>query len=130
MGWRSVAAGIGTGATVQALKAVEGQVSKRKYKRLIATAVAELLALHPDIGRAKARRRARRITGARPSKKLMRATNQIGLKEGAEAVAGAVATAGLAKVAGVVGEKLKEKFSDGEKEEHLEDGARREPVEA
>jgi hypothetical protein len=118
MGWRSVAAGIGTGATVQALKAVEGQVSKRKYKRLIATAVAELLALHPDIGRAKARRRARRITGARPSKKLMRATNQIGLKEGAEAVAG------------VVGQKLKEKFSDGDKEEHFEDGARREPVEA
>jgi hypothetical protein len=130
MGWRSVAAGIGTGATVQALKAVEGQVSKRKYKRLIATAVAELLALHPDIGRAKARRRARRITGARPSKKLMRVTNQIGLKEGAEAVAGAAATAGLAKVAGVVGEKLKEKFSDGDKEERSEDGARREPVEA
>jgi hypothetical protein len=133
MGWRSVAAGIGTGATVQALKAAESQVSKRQFKRLIATAVAELLALHPDIGKSKARRRARRITGARPSKKLMRATNQIGLKEGAEAVVGAVATAGIAKVAGVVGEKLKEKFDPADRQEHVkadEDGARREPAEA
>lgn len=130
MGWRNVAAGIGTGATVQALKAVESKVSKRKFKRLIATAVAELLALHPDIGRSKARRRARRITGARPSRKLMRTTRQIGLKEGAEAVVGAAATAGLAKVAGVFGEKLKEKFDQGDEQEQVEDGARREPAEA
>jgi hypothetical protein len=116
MGWRNVAAGLGTGATVQALKAVEGQVSKRKFKRLIATAVAELLALHPDIGQSKARRRARRITGARPSKKLMRATKQVGLKEGAEGVLAAAATAGIAKVAGVVGEKLKHKF-EGQRED-------------
>jgi hypothetical protein len=130
MSWRSVAAGIGTGATVQALKAVEGQVSKRKFKRLIATAVAELLALHPDIGKSKARRRARRITGSRPSRKLMRANRQIGLKEGAQAVVGAAATAGIAKVAGIAGEKLKEKFDHGDKRGHDEDGARREPVEA
>jgi len=130
MSWRNVAAGIGTGATIQALKAVEGQVSKRKFKRLIATAVAELLALHPDIGQAKARRRAKRITGARPSKKLMRATKQIGVREGAEALVGAAATAGLAKVAGVVGEKLKEKLDDGDQRERSEDGATREPVEA
>jgi hypothetical protein len=39
MGWHNVAAGLGTGATVQALKAAEGRVSKGKYKRLIATAV-------------------------------------------------------------------------------------------
>jgi hypothetical protein len=128
MGWRSIAAGLGTGATVQALKAVEGQVSKRKYKRLIATAVAELLALHPDIGKAKARRRARRLTGARPSKKLMRARKQVGWKEGAEGVVAAAATAGIAKVAGVVGQKLKEKFDDGGRREHLEDGTRREEV--
>lgn len=125
MSWRSVAAGIGTGATVQALKAVEGKVSKRKFKRLIATAVAELLALHPDIGRAKARRRARRITGARPSKKLMRATKQIGVKEGSKALMGAAATAGLAKVAGVVGEKLKEKFENGDQRERSADSPRR-----
>jgi hypothetical protein len=110
MGWRNVAAGLGTGATVQALKAIEGQVSKGQYKRLIATAVAELLTLHPDIGKSKARRRARRITGAKPSKKLMRASKNLGLKEASEGLVAAVATAGLAKVAGVVGEKLQDKF--------------------
>jgi hypothetical protein len=113
MSWRSIAAGLGTGATVHALKAVESKVSKRKYKRLIATAVAELLALHPDIGKAKARRRARRLTGAKPSKKLMKASRQVGWKEGAEGVVAAAATAGIATVAGIVGEKLKEKFQDG-----------------
>jgi hypothetical protein len=124
MGWRGVAAGLGTGATIRALKAVEGKVSKRKYKRLIATAVAELLALHPDIGRSKARRRAKRITGARPSKKLMRATGQVGLKEGAEGVLAAAATAGLAKVAGAVGEKLKEKFEDRKQEQPYDENSR------
>jgi hypothetical protein len=111
MGWSNVAAGLGTEATVSALKAAEGQVSKRKYKRLIATAVAQLLELHPDIGPRKARRRARRLTGARPSKKLLRATKNLGFKEGAEGLVAAAATAGIAKVAGVVGDKLKEKFS-------------------
>jgi hypothetical protein len=122
MGWRSVAAGLGTGATVKALKAAKGQVSRKQYQRLIATAVAELLVLHPDIGKAKARRRAKRITGARPSKKLMRATQNIGWKEGAEGVVAAAATAGIAKVAGVVGEKLKDRFEgDGSREEQAED---------
>jgi hypothetical protein len=110
MGWKEVAAGLGTQGTVEAMKAAEGQVSKRKYKRLIATAVAQLLALHPDIGRGKARRRARRLTGARPSKKLMRATKNLGWKEGAEGVAAAVATAGIAKAASFIGEKVKEKL--------------------
>jgi hypothetical protein len=133
MSWRSVAAGVGIGSTVQALKAVESRIGKRKFKRLIATAVAELLALHPDIGKSKARRLTRRMIGARPSRKLRRATRQIGLKEGAQAVVGAAATVGLVKVAGVVGEKLKEKFDHGDKEEyveHVEDGARREPADA
>ena len=114
MGWRSVAAGLGTGATVRAIKAVEGKISKRKYKRLIATAVAELLSLHPDIGEAKARRRARRATGARPSKKLLRAGRQLGWKEGAEGMVAAAATAGIAKVAGAVGEKLKDRLRENE----------------
>jgi hypothetical protein len=119
MGWKEVGAGLGTQGTVSALKAVEGQVSKGKYKRLIATAVAELLALHPDIGRRKARRRARRLTGAKPSKKLMRATNNLGWKEGAQGLVSAAATAGIVKVADVVGDKIKEKFGsdDGRQDE-------------
>jgi hypothetical protein len=126
MGWRKAAAGLGTGATVQALKAVEGQVSKGQYKRLIATAVAELLALHPDIGKAKARRRAKRITGAKPSRKLMRASKNLGLKEAAEGLVATAATAGIAKVASVVGDKLQDKFGgkdDGKREDELEAAA-------
>jgi hypothetical protein len=117
MGWKEIAAGVGTRTTANAIEAARGKVSKREYKRLIATAVAELLALHPDIGRQKAVKRARRITGAKPSKKLMRAAGKIGLKEGAEAAIAAAATAGVAKVAGIVGDKLRQRFggeSDGE----------------
>jgi hypothetical protein len=127
MGWRNVAAGLGTAATVNALKAAKGQVSKGKYKRLIATAVAELLALHPDIGKAKALRRAKRLTGARPSKKLMRASKNLGLKEGAEGVVAAAATAGIAKVAGVVGEKLKDKFGHADGQQSDDDVAKAAP---
>jgi hypothetical protein len=90
MGWKEVAARLGTQGTVVEL--------------------AELLALHHDIGRGKARRHARRLTGARPSKKLMRATKNLGWEEGAEGVAAAVATAGIAKVASFIGEKVKGKL--------------------
>jgi hypothetical protein len=122
MGWGNLAAGLGTGVTVSSLKALQGKVSKRRYKRLIATAVAELLALHPNIGSKKARRRAERVTGARPSRKLMRAGKTLGWKEGAQGAAAAAATAGIAKVAGIVGDKLQEKLGG-------DDGARqREPV--
>jgi hypothetical protein len=110
MGWKEIAAGVGTRSTVSAIRAAKDKVSKRQYKRLIATAVAQLLELHPDIGRQQARKRARRLTGAKPSKKLLRAAGQLGVREGAEAAVAAVATAGMAKVAGIVGEKLKDHF--------------------
>jgi hypothetical protein len=119
MGWKNVAAGLGTSATVNALKAAKDQVSRRQYKRLISTAVAQLLELHPDIGPRKARRRARRLTGAKPSKKLMRTADNLGWKEGAETAVAAAATAGVAKVAGIVGSKLKEKFAADEGEREL-----------
>jgi hypothetical protein len=119
MGWKNVAAGLGTSATVNALKAAKDQVSRRQYKRLISTAVAQLLELHPDLGPRKARRRARRLTGAKPSKKLMRASENLGWKEGAETAVAAAATAGVAKVAGIVGSKLKEKFASDDAEQEL-----------
>jgi hypothetical protein len=129
MGWKEIAAGVGTRATVSAIEAARGKVSKRQYKRLIATAVAQLLELHPDFGRQKAVKRARRITGAKPSKKLMRAAAKIGFKEGAEAVVAAAATAGVAKVAGIVSDKLQQRFRSDEEtdragvEEHLAEPA-------
>jgi hypothetical protein len=110
MGWTEAAAGLSTHATVTALEAAKDKVNKRQYKRLIATAVAQLLELHPDIGRRKARRRARQVTGAKPSRKLMRARENLGWKEGAGGAVAAAATAGVAKVAGIFGEKLQEKF--------------------
>ena len=116
MGWKNVAAGLSTSATVNALKAAKDQVSRRQYKRLIATAVAQLLELHPDFGPRKARRQARRMTGAKPSKKLMRTSENLGWKEGAEGAVAAVATAGVAKVAGIVGDKLKQKFGSEEED--------------
>jgi hypothetical protein len=124
MGWKNVAAGLGTSATVNALKAAREQVSGRQYKRLISTAVAQLLELHPDIGPRKARRRARRLTGAKPSRKLMRAADNLGWKEGAEAAVAVAATAGAVKVGGIVGSKLKEKFgSDGDERDAAESNA-------
>ena len=39
---------VGMGAVVAGLKAVEKSISKKQYKRLIATAVAQLLTMHPD----------------------------------------------------------------------------------
>jgi hypothetical protein len=118
MGWKEIAAGVGTRTTASAIEAARGKVSKRQYKRLIATAVAQLLELHPEIGPRKAAKRARRITGAKPSKKLMRAAANIGLKEGAEAAVAAAATAGVAKVAGLVGDKLRQRFASEPGDDH------------
>jgi hypothetical protein len=112
MGWTEVAAGLGTSTAIAGLKAARQQMTKRQYKRLLATAVAQILELHPDIGPKKARRRAQRIAGARPSKKLMRPGEQVGWKEGAEGAVAAATAAGVAKVAGIFGNKLKEKFAD------------------
>lgn len=135
MGWTEAAAGLSTHATVSALEAAKDKVKKRQYKRLIATAVAQLLELHPDIGPRKARKRAWRITGAKPSKKLMKARNNVGWKEGAEGAVAVAATAGVAKVAGIVGEKLQEKFGsegdDGRKPDQQsdsEEAVREEPT--
>jgi hypothetical protein len=116
MGWTEVAAGLGTSTAIAGLKAAKDQMGKRQYKRLLATTVAQILELHPDISPAKARRRARRITGARPSKKLLRPGKQVGLKEGAEGAVAAVATAGAVKVAEIFGTKLKDKLSGDNRE--------------
>jgi len=118
MSWKTVAAGLGTQAAVSGLKAAKDQMTKRQYKRLIATAVAQLLELHPDIGRKKARKRARRLTGARPSKKLLRAVGSVGWKQGAEAAVAAAAAAGVAQMAGMFGSKLKEQLGSTAGEEN------------
>ena len=122
MSWTEVAAGLGTTTAIAGLKAAKDQMGKRQYKRLLATTVAQILELHPDIGPAKARRRAKRITGARPSKKLLQPRKQVGLKEGAEGAVAAVATAGVVKAAEIFGHKLKDKFSGDQEDFAAADG--------
>jgi hypothetical protein len=102
---------LGMGTLVAGLKAVESRVSKKQYKRLIATGVAQLLALHPDFGAGKARRRARKVVGAKPVKRIVRA-GKAGLKEGLETAAVAAASTAALKVASKLGQKVTEKVRE------------------
>ena len=103
---------LGMGTLVAGLKAVESSVSKKQYKRLIATAVAQLLAMHPDYGAGKARRRAQKIVGAKPSKKMLVKPGQVGVKETLGTVAATAATGAALKVAGKVGRKITERVGE------------------
>lgn len=94
MAWEDAAARLGTSALVARLKALEGTMKKGQFKRLVATTAAQVLAVHPDLKPKKARRWARRATGARPWKKI-----KLGLREAVETAAVTAATAGVAKVA-------------------------------
>jgi hypothetical protein len=117
--WKEQAAQLGMGTVVAGLKAVERGVSKKKYKRLLATAVAQLLATHPDLGPGQARRRARKVTGAKPAKNLLVTPARAGLKEGLETAAVAAASGAALKVAGKLGRKVTAKLKDataGQKE--------------
>lgn len=103
---------LGMGTLVAGLKAVESGVSKKQYKRLIATAVAQLLTMHPDFGPGQARRRARKVVGAKPAKKMLVKPGKAGLKEGLETAAVAAAGGAALKVAGKLGRKVTEKVKD------------------
>jgi hypothetical protein len=103
---------LGMGTLVAGLKAVESGVSKKQYKRLIATAVAQLLTMHPDFGPARARRRARKVVGAKPAKKMLVKPGKAGLKEGLETAAVAVASGAAVKAAGKLGRKVTEKVKE------------------
>jgi hypothetical protein len=103
---------VGMGTLVAGLKAVESGVSKKQYKRLIATAVAQLLTMHPDFGPGQARRRAQKVVGAKPSKKVLVKRGQAGLKEGLETAAVAAAGGAALKVAGKLGRKVTERVKE------------------
>jgi hypothetical protein len=100
---------VGMGTLVAGLKAVRQGVSKKQYKRLIATAVAQLLTMHPDYKAGQARRRARKVTGAKPARKMLVKRGKVGVKQGLETVAAAAATGAAAKVAGKLGRKVSER---------------------
>jgi hypothetical protein len=110
--WKTQVAQLGMGAMVTGLEAVRGRVSKGEYKRVLATAVAQLLALHPDLGPAKARRRARKVTGAKPAKKLIVKPGGSTLRKSVEATAVAAASAGALKVVGALGHRVASKVDE------------------
>jgi hypothetical protein len=103
---------LGMGTLVAGLKAVESSVSKKQYKRLIATAVAQLLTMHPDFGPGKARRRARKVVGVKPAKKMLVKRGQAGVKKGLEAAAVTAASGAAIKVASKLGRKVTDKVRD------------------
>lgn len=112
----------GMGTLLAGLEAVESSVSKKQYKRLIATAVAQLLTIHPDFGPGQARRRARKLVGAKPAKKMLVKRGQAGLKEGLETAAITAAGGAALKVAGKLGRKVTDRVKEAV-EEHRNDGA-------
>jgi hypothetical protein len=107
MRWTEVAAALGTETFIAGLKAAKRRVSKRRYKQLIATTVAQVLALHPDFGAKKARRRAEKMTGAAPSKKLIKTKKLAGgAGKLAEAAAASLLAGGAVKAVKAAGSKL------------------------
>ena len=119
--WKDQAAQLGMGTVVAGLKTVQSGVSKKKYKRLLATAVAQLLATHPDLGPGQARRRAQKVTGAKPAKKLLVKPGNAGLKEGLETAAVAAASGAALKPVTKLGRKVSAKLKEGQASEK-EDG--------
>ena len=113
---------VGMGTLVTGLKTAQSGLSKKQYKRLIATAVAQLLTMHPDFGPGQARRRARKVVGAKPSKKVLVKRGRAGLKEGLETAAAATAGGAALKVAGKLGRKVSDKVKDAF-ETQREDGS-------
>jgi hypothetical protein len=120
---------LGMGTLVAGLKTVQKSVSKKQYKRLIATAVAQLLTMHPDFGPGRARRRARKVVGAKPARKMLVKRTKAGFKEGLETAVVAAASGVAMKAAGKVGRKVSEKVKDavdshrGTSESHSSNGA-------
>ena len=60
-----------------ALADARRRLGKRKYERLLSTAIAELLKEHPDIDQAKARLAALEATGVAPGPDLLRAKSML-----------------------------------------------------
>ena len=107
MAWKELAAQVDTRPLVRRLRSIEHKVTKGQYKRLIATAVAELLQLHPKLGPRKARRWARKATGSRPLKRALQTASDLAIKEGLGAAAVAAAGVGAAKVMRTLARPLK-----------------------
>jgi hypothetical protein len=112
---------LGMGTLVAGLKAVEKGVSKKQFKRLIATAVAQLLTMHPDFGPNQARRRARKVTGAKPAKKMLVKRGKAGLKKGLETAAVAAVSGAALKAVSKVGRRVTDRVKDAVEAQNKEE---------
>ena len=72
MSWTAVATELRAKDFLARLEAAEDRVSRKRYKRLLATTVAQVLALHPDFNLKKACRRAEKAVGVTPVKRLLK----------------------------------------------------------
>ena len=72
MSWTAVATELRAKDFLARLRAAEDRISKKRYKRLLATTVAQVLSLHPDFDLRKARRRAEKAVGAPAVKRLLK----------------------------------------------------------
>src|SRR6185295_12147343 len=77
MVWEGIAAKVGIDAAKGGFETIRKSVSKRKYKEYITAAVAELLALDPDIDLAEAKLLAAHATGVPPSAEFLRAKTML-----------------------------------------------------
>ena len=68
----------GISALKKAIKSLKKKTSKKKYKKLISSAVFELLKLDPDISAAEASILAAEATDEDPSPELLRAKSMLG----------------------------------------------------
>ena len=103
---------LGMGTLVAGLQAVKQGISKKQYKRLISTAVAQLLTMHPDYKAGEARRRARKVVGAKPVRKMLVKRGKVGVKQGLETVAAAAVSGAAVKVASKLGRKVTERMGE------------------
>lgn len=113
---------VGMGTLVAGLKAVQRSVSRKQYKRLIATAIAQLLTMHPDLGPGQARRRARKVTGAKPARKML-VKGKAGAKQGLEAAAVAAAGGAALKVASKLSRKVADRVKEAVEPQKAESAA-------
>jgi hypothetical protein len=113
MSWTAVATELRAKDFLARLRAAEDRISKKRYKRLLATTVAQVLSLHPDIDLRKALRRAEKAAGAAPVKRL--------LKSKKRAVAALVAGAGVLKT--VKGSGVRRRRSSAARPRPREDGS-------
>ena len=110
--WKKQIAHLGLGKMVVALDVARKTISKKDYKRLLSTGVAQLLALHPDFGLGQARRRARNVTGAKPSRKAIMKSGAV-LRKRVEITAPVAVTGGAAKTVGQIGRGVTRRGAKG-----------------